>query len=304
MTTAAPATPAALPRARQAFPWTDLSLVLMACIWGGNFAVMKLGAQQFPPLAFNALRITAGTVVLLALAAAQGTAAWPRRSVAWRLVLLGVIGNGFYQVFFVNALVRTSIANTAIMIASTPVWLAILGQLKGTEHFTRRAWAGVVLSILGVVLVLFGGGRDAAPHSWVGDLLAMGGVASWCTYTVLLRPYTQDTPPVPLHALTLVGGAVPLLLLAARDLVQVPYASVSVGGWLALAYGALMAIVLAYLLWYRGVRLIGPTRTAMFANLQPIVALVVAAAMLGEFPTVAQGAGCALTVGGLLLTRS
>ena len=65
-----------------------------------------------------------------------------------------------------------------------------------------------------------------------------------------------------------------------------------------------MAIVVAYLLWYRGVRLIGPTRTAMYGNLQPIVALVVAALMLGEVPSAAQSVGCVTTVLGLLLTRS
>ena len=96
----------------------------------------------------------------------------------------------------------------------------------------------------------------------------------------------------------------PLVLLAAPQLAVTPWRAITWGGWTALAYGAVMAIVVAYLLWYRGMRLLGPTRTALYGNLQPIVALVVGATMLGEVPTVAQGIGCALTVAGLVLART
>ncbi len=305
MTSAAPAeTPAATSAARAGLPWTDLSLAFMATVWGANFAVMKLGASQFPPLAFSALRIVSGTLVVLALLFAQGVR-WPARPVSRRLMLHGVVGNGLYQVLFVEALVRTSIANVAVIIASTPIWLALVGNLTGEERLSRRAWAGIALSFAGIFMVVIAGANtDAGTHSWTGDLLAFGGMAAWTAYTLLLRPLTQSTDPLPLHALTLVGGAVPLLLVALPELSRTPWSAIQWGGWSALAYSALMSIVVAYLLWYRGVRLIGPTRTAMYGNLQPIVALVIAALMLGEVPTVTQGIGCACTVAGLLLTRS
>ena len=63
--------------------------------------------------------------------------------------------------------------------------------------------------------------------------------------------------------------------------------------WGAVGYSGVGAIGLAYLFWYRGVHEIGPTRTAMYSNLQPIVAVLVAWVALGEIPTVAQGLGAA-----------
>ena len=63
------------------------------------------------------------------------------------------------------------------------------------------------------------------------------------------------------------------------------------------------ALVVAYLFWYRGVRTIGPTRTAMYSNLQPIFAVIVAWFMLGELPTVWQILGAISIMSGLLLTR-
>ena len=305
MTSAAPAEAPAVPSAARAGVLsTDLSLAFMAVIWGANFAVMKLGASQFPPLAFNALRLASGTLVVLVLLFVQG-ASWPERAVARRLMLYGIVGNGLYQVFFVEALMRTSIANVAIMIASTPIWLALIGNLTGSELLSRRAWAGIALSFTGIFMVVIAGANaEAGTHSWTGDLLAFIGMACWTAYTLLLRPLTQSTDPLPLHALTLVGGSVPLLLVALPELSVTHWSTIQWGGWSALAYGAIMAIVVAYLLWYRGVRLIGPTRTAMYGNLQPAVALVVAWWALGEVPTQWQGLGAAAIIAGVVMTRS
>jgi drug/metabolite transporter (DMT)-like permease len=62
-------------------------------------------------------------------------------------------------------------------------------------------------------------------------------------------------------------------------------------------------MVIAYLLWYHGVRHIGPTRTALYGQLQPVIAVLFAWAVLGEVPTVWQGLGAALVLAGLVLAR-
>jgi drug/metabolite transporter (DMT)-like permease len=69
-------------------------------------------------------------------------------------------------------------------------------------------------------------------------------------------------------------------------------------------YSGLGALVVAYLFWYRGVRILGPTRTAMYSNLQPALGVFLAWLMLGEAPTVWQIVGAAFIVSGLLLTRA
>jgi drug/metabolite transporter (DMT)-like permease len=70
------------------------------------------------------------------------------------------------------------------------------------------------------------------------------------------------------------------------------------------AYSGLFALVIAYLFWYHGVRVLGPTRTAMYSNLQPVFALVVAWLILGEGITGWEIAGAISIIAGLLLTRS
>ena len=69
-------------------------------------------------------------------------------------------------------------------------------------------------------------------------------------------------------------------------------------------FSGLGGLVIAYLFWYRGVRVLGPTRTAMYSNLQPVFALAVAWLALHEIPTVGQGLGAAAIIAGVLLTRT
>jgi drug/metabolite transporter (DMT)-like permease len=101
----------------------------------------------------------------------------------------------------------------------------------------------------------------------------------------------------------MIGGAVPLILVSMPAIVRTQWSGVGLGGWAAVAYSGLFALVLAYLFWYRGVKVLGPTRSAMYANLQPIIALGVAWATLHEAPHLLQLAGTACIMGGLVLTR-
>jgi drug/metabolite transporter (DMT)-like permease len=105
-------------------------------------------------------------------------------------------------------------------------------------------------------------------------------------------------------AWTLVGGTLPLLVLGAPAIARAHWAEVVPLTWVAILYSGIGSMGIAYLFWYRGVRLLGATRTAMFSNLQPIVAVAVAWPLLGERPTPWQGVGAAAVLGGLILTRT
>ena len=143
---------------------------------------------------------------------------------------------------------------------------------------------------------------DGTAHL-AGDLMILAAVVAWAFYTVLLLPITRRADAVQIAAWSLVGGVIPLILVAMPSLWRTEWAAIAPLTWGAIMYSGLFAMVIAYLIWYRGVEQIGPTRTAMFGNLQPIVAVLVAWFMLGEVPTLFQGAGAATVIGGLYLAR-
>jgi drug/metabolite transporter (DMT)-like permease len=285
------------------FTATDFLLLCMALIWGVNYAVVKFGAGQVAPLVFNGMRVLLASIVLVGIVM-LGAQAWPRGRTLWALLGLGVLGNGVYQYLFIEGIARTRAGDAALILAAAPAFMAIIGRLRGTEHTGAVGVAGIVLSLTGIGLVVFGdssGGVRAA--SITGDLLLLLACLCWSLYTVFLRPYTERVDGITLSTVTMIGGAVPLVLVAIPSLLRTQWGTIGFGAWAALAYSGLFALVIAYLFWYRGVRTLGPTRSAMYANLQPIIALGVAWATLHETPHLLQLVGAACIMGGLLLTR-
>jgi drug/metabolite transporter (DMT)-like permease len=281
---------------------TEFSLVAMAVIWGVNFPVMKYGATVLSPLVYNALRMLLACAILLTIAYARPSR---RASSADRrqLILLGVLGHCVYQVLFVIGLSMTRAGTASLVIAASPAAVGLVAWFRNHERLPARAIAGIALSLSGVVLVLGGTvSADGARHL-LGDLLILVAVVVWAFYTTGLVPLTQRVGSADVAAWTLVGGVVPLTLLAAPQMLRTDWGAVTPLTWAAILYSGIIAMVLAYLVWYRGVREIGPTRTSMFGNLQPLVAVMMAWALLGEVPTVFQGVGAAAVIGGLYLAR-
>lgn len=292
---------------------TDVLLLLMALIWGVNYSVLKLGtdalqtvAPEHAPVAFNGARVLLATAVLAAIAATRRDRT-PARGDIVRLVLLGVLGHGLYQYLFIEGITRTSAGTAALILAASPAFIGIVGRVLGTERPTPRAWGGIGLQLLGMGGVVLGSAAQAsAPGATVGvggTLIILGAALAWAVYAVLLKPFAERVDAMHLSAWTLVGGALTLGAAAVPALARLDAARVPATAWLAIGYSGLLAMVIAYLFYYRGVRTVGPVRTAMFSNLQPIVALVVAFLTLGERPGVPQLAGTALITAGLLVSR-
>ena len=277
---------------------------MMAVIWGINFVVVKYATHVFNPVAFTGLRVGTAAIFLLAVAFARGDLVLPRRDVIG-LLLIGMIGNGLYQLFFVHGVARTRAGNAALIVAAAPAFIALFARVRGLERVRRLTLVGIALSVLGVGLVIAGSARPSNGEvTLLGSMLVFCGVMCWSVYTILLQPYTKRIDVARLSAITMVGGAVPLLIASTPALIATDWSIVGSGGWLALFYSSVISMGVAYYFWYRGLRVLGPTRTAVYANLQPIIALAVAWAFLGEVPTIFQGVGAATIVAGVFLTRA
>ena len=290
--------------ARPAFGLTDVLLFTMAVIWGVNFVVVKYATHVFDPVAFTGLRVGTVALFLTIVAFARGGITLPRRDVV-SLLLLGALGNGLYQLFFVHGVARTRAGNAALIIASAPAFIALIARARGMERVKPMTLVGIALSIVGVALVMIGSATSSTGDAtFLGSALVFFGVLCWSVYTIGLQPFTRRADIIQLSAVTLVGGAVPLLIASTPALIRTNWSAIGVGGWLALFYSSIISMGVAYFFWYRGLRVLGPTRTAVYANLQPIVALLVAWPLLNETPTVFQAVGAATIIAGVFLTRA
>jgi drug/metabolite transporter (DMT)-like permease len=283
----------------------ELSLVAMSLIWGVNYSVAKFGTTLVAPLAYNASRIVLAAVALLVIARVAGGSA-PTRRDAVALFLLGILGNGVYQVFFIEGLARTRAGEAALVIGASPALIALLSWMRGIERLNTRATIGIAMSMFGVGLIVLGratSGESAPDGSLLGDLLVLAGSLAWAIYTVLLMPYLSRVTGWWVSAWTMVGGAIVLAAVGGLDVMRTDWSALPAVAWGAIAYSSLGALVIAYMFWYYGVKKLGPTRTALYGNLQPLIALLVAWLTLGERPTIWQWTGASAIVSGVLLTR-
>lgn len=287
------------------FGATDLGLILTAFIWGGHYTVLKIGLRSMEPFTFASIRMVSALIILSVIAFSVRDVERPASKDVRALFAIGFIGNGLYQVLFMIGMTTVRAGIAALIIAASPAWVAIIGRMMGREKVQARAWMGIGLQLVGVACVV----SSTASHSdangaAIGTILIIICGVLWSLYTVLLQPYTTRVHPIQLSAITLSSGALMLTIAAIPGLMRLDIGAVAPSAWAALSYSTVLAMIIAYLLYYRGIRFIGPTRTAVYGNLQPVIAILVAWVLLGEAPGLWQWVGTILIMAGLLISRS
>ncbi len=279
-----------------------LGLLLVVLIWGGNFTATKLAFADISPLAFTAVRFAFGSVFMWLILARKEGWRLPPRATWLPLIALGVVGNTIYQLCFMTGLYRTTATNSSLILASMPTVVTVGAGLLGFERITgRQKWA-LAIATLGVLLVVASRGI-ALDGDLDGDLLMLAAVLCWASYTLGLRSLAGRVSTLALTTWTLITGTPGLVLAGIPAVRRMNWAAVSVTGWGGLAYATLLSLVVAYLLWNRGVRQIGPSRAAIFTTLTPLVATLTAIALLGERPGLLHFAGGAMIIAGVLVSR-
>jgi drug/metabolite transporter (DMT)-like permease len=279
-------------------------MLLVCLIWGLNFSVTKAALDRFPPLAFNALRFTIAAALLVPLVRHIEGDGRLEPAALRRLVVLGIVGNTLYQLAFISGLARTSASNSALILAAMPSVVALLAAALGFEAVNPRVIGGVLVATLGVVLVVLARGVNLRGDALAGDLLTLGAVGCWAGYTLGLRTLPAGITPLRVTMVTTVAGAPGLLLAGAPDLVTMDWKAIGVLGWGALTYATLLSLLVAYVIWNRSVQRVGPSRTVIYMCITPLIAVMGAAAFLGERPHPLQGVGAVLILAGVLLVRS
>jgi drug/metabolite transporter (DMT)-like permease len=287
----------------------------MVLIWGANYSIVKSVFDEVDPQAFNAVRMSIATacfLVAMAVARARvgGTAGggvfytptpFTRRD--WvALALLGLVGHFGYQVLFIGGLARTTVANSSLIIAASPVVIAVASSLVRHERIGRLHWAGAVLSMAGIYLVA-GTGAALGSRGYLGDALMFAAVLCWAAYTIGSEPLMARHSPVGVTGLSLVFGTILYVPATLPAILQVDWTALSRATLGALFYAAIFAMCVAYTIWYTAVREIGSARTSIYSNLIPIVAMLTAVLFLREPLGARQLTGAAFVLAGVALTR-
>ncbi len=278
-------------------------LTFTMLFWAGNFTLGRWIAGTIPPFTLTALRWTGAAALILALAWRHVVRDWPVvRANAPILLLLGIVGSGSFNALQYLALGYTTATNAGIINSTSPVMIAAVSFLLNGERASPRQVVGIAVSFLGVLVVLTRG--DAANLARlafnVGDLIMLGAMVIWAVYTALL----DKRPPISGFSFVAVSFAIAAAINIPIAIVEQMLGARMVVGPSSLAvvaYTAIFPSVLAYLMFNRGVEIIGPTRAGAFMHLVPLFTAGLAIAFLGEQPAVHHALGLALILSGVWL---
>lgn len=291
--------------------WAALWVVYI--VWGSTYLAIRLGVRPghgsaLPPLLFAGARFTLAGVLMLAISVRRpaedrqpdplGKKQWGAAAVIGLALLLG--GNGLVSI----AEKRIASGVAAVVVATVPIWAAILGAMWGHERIQRIQAIGLALGFGGVAALVLGSGGGKVDT--VGVLTVVAAALSWAAGSVWSRTAPTVRRPLVMTGMEMVCGGIGCLVtgLVIGEAGQVHLSTVPARSWLALAYLVVFGSMIAYTAY---VWLLHNARLSLvttYAYVNPIVAVALGAIFVNEHITVRTVlASVAIVVGVALIIR-
>ena len=284
--------------------YTYLKLLLMALFWGGTFIAGRRLALEVGPFCGAFLRFLVASIFLVAITLrTEKRLHLPKRSHLIPLVLMGLTGIFLYNVFFLKGLKLIEAGRASIIIASNPIFIAVMSALIFRDRLNRLKATGILISISGAVTVITRGEFVAGlsgGFGW-GELFIFGCVASWVSYSLLGKSVMSNMSPLVAVTFSSVIGAVFLFPPAVIEGLW-DSGNYSFAAWASIFYLGFFGTVLGFVWYYEGIKSIGPVRAGLFINFVPVSAVFLAFLILEEPLTASLLIGAILVSSGVYLT--
>jgi drug/metabolite transporter (DMT)-like permease len=278
----------------------DLALLLgLATLWGGSYFFIRVAVPAFGPAALVALRVVIGGLLLWFVAHATRRRIDLRPHLR-RLAILGLLNAALPYVLISAAELHLTASFAAILGATVPLFAAALGARLLGERLSTARIGGLVMGVVGVAVMVGWGPMTLDATTLLSVLAMLAASASYASAGIYTKLQLRGVPTFTLALGQQLGAfvwlAVPGALFPPRN---VPSSS-ALGALFAL--GALSTAV-AYLLYFRLLERVGPTKTTTVTYLIPIVGMLGGALVLREPLTAGMLAGLGLVLGSVLLVN-
>jgi drug/metabolite transporter, DME family len=281
------------------------ALVAASILWGTTGTAATFVSDSVSPVAIGAATMAIGGALLF-LVSARGAIEAVRRTESRRWLIVGAVGVVVYPLAFYSAMALAGVAiGNVVALGSGPLFAAVLERAIDGRRLTRRWMLGASAGILGVILLVLGGhgngsGRPESVPLGVGLGLVAG--AAYALYTFASgRVIASGTSSRAAMGAVFGLGAVPLtavLLLTGRPLLE------STQNLQIVAYLAVGPMFLAYLLFGWGLRVVRSSSATVVTLLEPVVATILAIAIVGERLAPVGWVGLAMILAGVSIVSA
>jgi len=270
------------------------ALFALYVIWGSTYFAIRIGVESWPPLLMAAVRYLLAGCMLFAWAKWRGQATPARREVAGAALLgllMPAIGNGLVTM----AETEVSSGVAALVVAAVPLFTTLFARFLG-QRTRPKEWLAMGLGLCGIVILNQGSNLSASPR---GALLLIIACTGWALGSALSKKVPQPKGSMSSAVMMLTGGAELLLfsLLRGEHLSHMP----SLSGWLALSYLVVFGSIIAFSAYIYLLTHASPAMATSYAYVNPVIAVLLGMALLGEHVGVQEWSGMAVIVSAVLL---
>ena len=282
-----------------------LLLVVTTLIWGSNAVAARLAVGHVSPMMLTTARWSIACIALWLVARQQVAQHWPALRGRWTyLALMGISGFTAFNALFYAAAHHTTAVNLSLIQGMIPVLVLLGGVMFFGLRVTALQMAGVVITLAGVAVVASRGSWAAlaALDINVGDAWILLASLLYAGYTLGLRARPVVPPLVFFSAVAGVAALASLPLLAA-EVLSGRFFWPTPWGWAILVYIGLLPSFVSQILFIRAVELIGPARSSVFLNLNPVFGPALAVGVLGEPVGWYHTVALAMVLGGIWIAE-
>lgn len=257
-------------------------LVGLGAIWGTAFMFISLGLPSFSPVLFAALRFDIAGGVLLLTALARRSPLWPRTRAQWTAIAIAAVLNvGMYHALLFWGQRFTTPGVAAVIVGLNPVITTALSTWLLTDE--RVGWHGLVGLALGFTGIVVLAALKPGPLfdvQGIGELAAVGAVASWSFGSILVRRTRHGMDVFAFTTWQMLVGAI--LLHVVAPFADTPYFVVwNADAIVSLLYLAVVSSSLGFVVYFTLLERVGPIRSNLVSHVAPVFAAVAGWMVLG-----------------------
>lgn len=267
------------------------------------FPIAKYGLATFEPFTFAFYRFVFSALILLGIVRFRVKGIPIERRDWWRIIGLGFIIIPINQTFYLWGQSLTAAGHAAVLFATTPVWVFILAVIHLKERVLWRRVVGSAIALAGALVIVSAGAIRIGTEYLAGDTIVMVSVLAWSGYIVLGKPLAEKYGAIRVTAYALASGTFMYAPFGLYRALRFDYSATNWQGWMSILYLAIGVSVVAYTIYYWILKQIPAVRLAVFSNIQPVIATIVAILMLGEQPGLSFYLGGAIVLTGVIITE-
>ncbi|MFE7587605.1 DMT family transporter [Streptomyces gardneri] len=279
-----------------------LLALLATVVWSGSFVATRDMADTVPPVQAVFWRWIIALLAVAPFAARPFLRQWRtiRRHLGF-VALASLFGVALYNTLVHQAGLTTSASNMGMIMAASPVIMAVYARLGG-ERLGARRILGMLTAALGVLLLV--GKGSLAVDLAAGDLWMFAAALSFASYSALLKRKPAEIDGLVFLFTTFLLGA--LMLAPAYAVSLTVQGGFTVGPATAgpLLYVGVFSSAVAFFAWNKAIALVGAARAGVVYYLQPVCVALLSYALLGERLGLLGGASMALILGGVALASA